>query len=128
MSETTLTNINNNDRKSERIINMRNQDNEGFPMFIIVILLAVIWMVTNFTVFICMVVIVLISKIVTTSNANVARNNNEINISLSPQVYMKCSSTMTDDAMPEPLTNICHSPINNAGGQFKSIPFRELFV
>jgi hypothetical protein len=120
MSENTTTNTDQKNTKRERTNTIDDQNNEGFPAFIVIILLAIIWILTNFTVFVCTAAMILMSKIITISNSTIRKNNNVTDSSPPVQVRMTCSSTMTDETVSEPLTTMNDSTIINMKGQFNS--------
>jgi hypothetical protein len=120
MSENTTTNTDEKNTERERTDTIDDQNNEGFPAFIVIILLVIIWILTNFTVFVCTSAMILMSKIITISNSTIRKNNNVINSPPPVQVRMTCSSTMTDDTVSEPLTTMNDSTSINVQGEFNS--------
>ncbi len=117
MSENTTTNTDEKNTERERTNTIDDQNNEGFPAFIVIILLAIIWILTNFTVFVCTAAMILMSKIITKSNSTIRKNNHVINSPPPVQVRMTCSSTMTDDIVSERLTTMNDSTIINVRGE-----------
>ncbi|UJR20142.1 hypothetical protein I4U23_023274 [Adineta vaga] len=56
--------INTEDETQDR---RSNENNKGFPAFLIVILLIIIWILSNFTIFVCSILLVLAAKLITSS-------------------------------------------------------------
>ena len=57
-------------RAPDGSITMPNENDQGFPAFVVIFLLCLVWMLTKFSVFICVVVMVLLAKVATPKNSD----------------------------------------------------------
>jgi hypothetical protein len=69
---------------------MDNNGHETFPYLIVMFLLSVIWLLTNLTTFLCILIIVLLLKIANTTDPNHRKRISQSNNYSAAQVCREC--------------------------------------